>query len=223
MNTYDRADPDSDTVRAHPWTVATADPNHRYRDFRANPALIRSSLEDFLPWSTWPAIDTFYSLLEWLNGADSILESNDCAFEGPHTNSTLQFPKALEVTGRLMILWRELPLNLSRANTEWLKGGIHHYLTQIAPALDYGVVGTTVFHVKYVTLPLPDEQQFGFQLMLSFWSWGDTEEEVMGNLHRTIQNIWEALRTVVREAKESISSHRSPPDPHSGRRQTPPS
>ena len=54
-------------------------------------------------------------------------------------------------------------------------------------------------------LPLPDEQQFGFQLMLSFWSWGDTEEEAMGNLDRTVQNIWEALRAVVREAKESIA------------------
>jgi hypothetical protein len=45
----------------------------------------------------------------------------------------------------------------------------------------------------------------GFQLMLSFWSWGDTEAEVMGNLDRTVQNIWEALRAVVREAKESIT------------------
>jgi hypothetical protein len=205
MKTYDRSDPDTDTVRAHPWTVATADPNNRYWDLKENPALIRSALEDFRPWSAWPAIDTVYRLLEWLNGADSILESNDCAFEGPHTNSTSQFAKGLEATGRLMILWRELPLNLSRANTESLKGAIHHYLTQIDRELDYGVVGTTVCQVKFVTLPLPDAQQFGFQLMLSFWSWGDTEEELMGNLDRTFQNIWEALRAVVREVKESIS------------------
>jgi hypothetical protein len=206
MKTYDHSDPDFDTVRAHPWTVATADPKNRYRDFKENPALIRSSLEDFLPWSAWPAIDTFYSLLEWLNGADSIFESNDCAFEGPCTNCTSRVPKVLEVTGRLMILWRALALNLSRANTEWIQGAIHNSLNQIDPELEYGAVGITVCRVKYVTLPLPDEQKFGFQLMLSFWSWGDTEEEVMANLDRTVENIWEALRAVVGEVKELISS-----------------
>jgi hypothetical protein len=204
MKTYERSDPGLDTVRAHPWTVATTDPNSRYRDFKENPALIRTSLEDFLPWSAWPAIDTFYGLLEWLNGADSLLESNDCAFEGPCTNRTSQVPKVLEATGRLMILWRTLPLNLSRANTEWTKVAILNYLNQIAPELDYGAVGITVYQVKYVALPIPDERQFGFQLMLSFWSWGDTEEEVMANLNRTVRNIWEALRAVAREVEEFI-------------------
>lgn len=206
MKTYDRSDPEPDAVRAHPWTVATADPNSRYLDFKENPALIRTSLEDFLPWSAWPAIDTFYSLLEWLNGANSILESNDCAFEGPCTNCTSRVPKVLEATGRLMILWRTLPLNLSRANTEWIKGTIHNYLNQIDPELEYGAVGITVYQVKYVALPIPEEQQFGFQLMLSFWSWGDTEEEVMANLNRTVRNIWEALRAVVRDVEEFMRS-----------------
>src|SRR5512140_780274 len=98
MKTYDHAGPDPDTVRAHPWTVATLDPSARYMDLKANPALIRLSLEDFLPFSRWPAIDTFYSLLEWLNGPESTLESNDCAFEGPCANPTHGVPKAIEVT-----------------------------------------------------------------------------------------------------------------------------
>jgi hypothetical protein len=42
--------------------------------------------------------------------------------------------------------------------------------------------------------------------MLSFWAWGDTDEEVMGNLDRTFQNIWEALRAVEGEVKASTSS-----------------
>jgi hypothetical protein len=206
MKTYEYSGPDFDIVRAHPWTVANANSSNRYWDLKKNPALIRSSLEDFRPWSAWPGIDTFYRLLEWLNGADSILESNDCAFEGPRTNSTSQFRKGLEATGRLMILWRQLPLNLSRANTERLKEAIHHYLTQIDLELVYGAVGITVCQVKFVTLPLPEAQQLGVQLMLSFWAWGDTDEEVMGNLDRTFQNIWEALRAVEGEVKASTSS-----------------
>jgi len=206
MKTYDRSDPESDAVRSHPWTAATADPNSRYRDFKANPALIRTSLEDFLPFAAWPAIDTFYSLLEWLNGADSIFESNDCAFQGPCANSTPEFPRALEVTGRLMVLWRTLALNLSRANTEWFKAALHHYLNQIDPELEYGVVGISVYRVNYLALTLPDEPNVGFQLMVSFWSWGDTEEEVMANLDRTVRNIWEALRAVVRDATVFIRS-----------------
>jgi hypothetical protein len=196
MKTYDYAGPVSD-VRSHPWTVATLDPTSRYRDLRANPALIRTSLEDFVPWSEWPAIETFYGLLEWLNGAESTLESNDCAFEGPGANPTRDVPKALEATGRLMILWRELPRNLSRANVDRLRAAIHRCLNEIDPDLVYGVVGITVCRVRFITLPLPEEQNVGRQLMLSFWAWGDTEEEVMGNLQRTIRNLWAALRAVV--------------------------
>jgi hypothetical protein len=203
MKSYDHSDPRPGPARAHPWKGTNADPSNRYFDFKKNPALIRTSLEDLRPWSAWPAIDTFYRLLEWLNGADSILESNDCAFTGPCANETPQFAKTLEATGRLMILWRHLPLNLSKGRTEWLKAAIHHYLNRTDPEFEWGAVGITVFQAKYVALRLPDEQQFGFQLMLSFWSWGDTEEEVMTNLDRTFQDISEALSEVVREAKES--------------------
>src|SRR5512141_2167738 len=121
MKTYERADPQAGPARSHPWAGSSVDPGSRYFDLKKNPELIRTALEDFRPWSAWPAVETFYRLLEWLNGPDSILESNDCAFAGPCANETAQFPKALEATGRLMILWRELPLNLAPGPTEWLK------------------------------------------------------------------------------------------------------
>ena len=69
--------------RSHPWTDAVASAASRYYDLKAHPALIRTALEDLLPWSHYAAITQLYELLERLNGATSILESNDCAFSGP--------------------------------------------------------------------------------------------------------------------------------------------
>ena len=201
MNTYDHSDAQSDTIRAHPWTVATSDPRNHYRDFKAAPWAIRTSLEDFTPWSAWPAIDRFHGLVEWINGSSSTLESNDCAFEGPCANSTPRFAKALQATGRLMILWRELELNLDLANTDWLRGELHRALNEIDRDLEFGVVGISVQRVQYLALAPPDERQMGFQLTLSFWAWGDTEAEVMGNLDRTFDGLWKSLRIVTREAE----------------------
>jgi hypothetical protein len=196
MNTYDHSQVESDTIRAHPWTVATSDASSRYHDFKSNPGLIRTALEDFAPWSAWPAIDTFYALVEWINGPDVALESNDCAFEGPCANSTAGFAKTLQATGRLMVLWRELALNLDVANTDRLRLGLHRALNEIDRELEFGVVGITVQRVQYLAVPSPEERQMGFQLILSFWAWGDTEAEVMGNLDRTLDGLWQSLRIV---------------------------
>lgn len=49
--------------RSHPWAGAVASPGCRYYDFKVEPDLIRSVLEDFLPWSHHPAVTTFYLVL----------------------------------------------------------------------------------------------------------------------------------------------------------------
>lgn len=215
MKTYDHAGSDPEEVRAHPWTVSTTDPAARYHDFKANPALVRTSLEDFIPWSGWPAVDSFYELLEWANGPDSTIETNDCAFEGPGANETAGFPKALEVTGRLMILWRDLRLNLVRSNVEWLRSNIHLLLNEADRDFEYGAVGITVCRVRFLALSTASERGVGDQLMLSFWAWGDTEDEVMANLDRTVRNLHASLRAVVVEARGVTG--RDKPGPSGGR------
>ncbi|NOS82266.1 MAG: hypothetical protein HOP32_11870, partial [Nitrospira sp.] len=77
MKVYEHSDPDSLKLRSHPWIDAESDPTNRYYDFKIHPELIRLSLEDMQKWSAYPATETFYRLLEWLNGPDSIFESND--------------------------------------------------------------------------------------------------------------------------------------------------
>ncbi len=139
------------------------------------PELIRSSLEDLQEWATYPAIETFYRLLEWLNGPESVLESNDCALSGATSNTSAEFPQRLQASGRLMILYRDLPLNTSPEQIHRLTNSIAHCLETIDPGFEWGAIGATIMAIRLTTLPGPPEQQRGQQLMLSFWAWGEDE------------------------------------------------
>ena len=182
--------------RSHPWTDTLASSANRYWDLKAAPALIRTALEDFLPFGHQPAIARFYTLLERLNAPASTLESNDCAFTGPHANEAPAMDKRLQCEGRVMILFRELGLNRSPRRVAELKDGLHLYLETLDRDLVWGMIGTTIYPVRYVTLPVAPDQQLGQQLMISFWAWGDSEAELMSNLERVVRNLAQALEHV---------------------------
>jgi hypothetical protein len=105
-----------------------------------------------------------------------------------------------------MILYRPLHLNTNKANADWLKDAIHHYLKQIDPGFGSGVIGTTVMKAQYWTLPVPLKDQGGFQIALHFWAWGDSEEEGMSNLERLFKNLQTALQEVSSEILEETRS-----------------
>lgn len=180
--------------RSHPWTDAVGDARCRYYDLTATPAHIRSSLEDFLPWHRYPAIEDFYTLLEQLNQQGSTLESSDCAFTGPHANDQASFPKALQCSGRVIVLFRALQQNTVPERIEGLKNGLHNTLAQLDPGFQWGMIGTTLIPARY--LELPAQEQRGSQLMISFWAWGDTVADNMDNLRRLFGNLALALRTL---------------------------
>jgi hypothetical protein len=183
--------------RSHPWTDAVSCAGYRYIDLKADPSRIRTSLEDFVPFGHHAAIGDFYALVEWLNGPRSTLESNDCAFTGPQANDIPSVAKALVCSGRIMVLFSELTKNLSRPAIESLKDALHHRLMEIDTAFPWGIIGTTILPVRYVTLPVPEEQKLGHQLMISFWAWGSPEEELMTNLGRVLRNLSRGLHEVV--------------------------
>lgn len=200
MKTYEYAGDAFDEPRSHPWLGAVADPESQYYDLTANPGLIRSSLEDLLPWSRFAGVESIYALLERLNHPQSVLESNDCAFTGPHANEDLTIPKALQCCGRVMVLFRALGRNTERGLVAWLKNELHVELSQLDSAFQWGVIGTTQIPVRYLALPEADGQQLGSQLMISFWAWGDDEADTMQNLARVIKNLTRALRSVTASA-----------------------
>jgi hypothetical protein len=182
--------------RAHPWTHVRQDPDQGYRDFKRNPELIPQALEDFTPWSSYQAIQNFYQLLRDINGPCSQFESNDCAFVGPRTTTDRRSAKSLRCTGRLMILFRDLGLNLSKVCVSWLEEDVTYCLSRFGPDDESGVVGTAVIPVQYLDLP---GTPFGYQLMLSFFAWGNTEKDVMANLDRVFRNLSHALPGPLRD------------------------
>jgi hypothetical protein len=196
VKTYEYAGDPFREPRSHPWRDAVGSAAHRYYDFSVSPAHIRSSLEDFLPWNRFAGVEAFYALLERLNHPKSALESNDCAFSGPHPNEDTSVAKALQCSGRVMILFRALQRNTEDGRIDWLKNELHGALIALDPDFRWGVVGTTSIPVRYLALPENDEQQLGTQLMISFWAWGDREADTMQNFGRLINNLARALRQV---------------------------
>jgi hypothetical protein len=203
MKVYEHSDPDSLKLRSHPWIDAQSDPAYRYYDFKTRPELIRLSLEDLQPWNAYSAVETFYRLLEWLNGSDSIFESNDSAFSGAAATAGTQSSTPLQCSGRLMILYRNLELNTSPEQMHWLTNATAHALNETDPLFEGGAAGATIMSTRFITLPGPPELQMGQQLMLSFWAWGGTELEVMANLDRTLHNLTTALQKASNDIRRS--------------------
>lgn len=179
--------------RSHPWTTSAGNEASRYYDFKAHPHLIRTVLEDFVPWSHYPAVTRLYTLLEHLNSPASDLESNDCVFSAPQPTETPDFGKQLQAEGRVMLLFRELAKNGIKCNLEDLAQRVHMQLATHDRDFEWGLLGTDIPPVRYLALPVPHEQQFGYQLTMWFWAWGDSEAEVMDNLDRVFANLARAL------------------------------
>jgi hypothetical protein len=183
-------------LRSHPWLESKTDLAAHYYDFTIYPQLIRSALEDFVPWGHYGAIETFYALLERLNHPRSAFETNDCEFTGPHGNVEPEIPKAFGCSGRLMLLFRSLEQNTVEASMAALKHALHSNLAELDEAFVWGLVGTTLVPTRYLALPESNGQQLGNQLMISFWAWGDSEADTMLNLGRLFTNLSRALRNV---------------------------
>lgn len=196
MRTYEYAGDPFVEPRSHPWLAAAGDSKSQYYDLTATPARIRSSLEDFVPWRRFAAVESFYALLERLNHAKSTLESNDCAFTGPHENEDLTVSKALQCCGRVMVLFRDLEQNTDERRIKRLNDELLVELTQHDSAFRFGAVGTTQIPVRYLRLPESPAGRLGSQLMISFWAWGDDEADTMQNLARVVKNLARALRVI---------------------------
>ena len=194
MKTCEYAGESFSEPRSHPWTGSTSDGTAAYHDFTLSPELIRDVLEDFTPFQRYPAIEAFYALLERINHPKSTLQSNDCAFTGPHPSEASDARASLECSGRLMLLYRAQQLNTDKTRVAWLAKAFHYQLAHLDPKFTAGIIGTTLVPVRY--LELPEAAQLGQQLMLSFWAFGDSEAATMLNLARLFKNLTQALRGV---------------------------
>lgn len=193
MKVYFGTKPEPSEGRTHPYESSDWS---TYYDFKKQPDMIPEILEDFTPWAHYSAIQRFYKLLAWLNGPESRLESNDCAFRGPEPNASKNFTKRLECGGRLMIFYRNLRLNTQQEFGEALKQAFKHYLALLEPNLEWGAVEICTMPVRYLAISGDETQQMGKEVNLTFWAWGDDEEETMGNLDRVFWALSECCRFV---------------------------
>jgi hypothetical protein len=198
--------------RPHPYEAGSPDQSG-FVDFKTRPESIETVLEDFRPFASRSAIRTFYSFLRWINGPDSHLETNDCAFRVPSAHTDANSNLALGCHGRVYVFYRNLSLNSSSQHSDWLCGKLMQLLDGTDPEFtgQQGVVGFTLNSALQLSLwhgiRLPDgtldtrvdDPGFGRHLMLSFWAYGNDEAEVFQNLDRLFKNIWEATKKLSNE------------------------
>lgn len=193
------------STRMHPWTTAESDESERYYDFIEHPELIETSLEDFVPYDRYPAIRTFYRLLRWLNGADSVFESNDCALANriePNNdkNTPLIAQQTSRISGRLIFFFREHALNADEEATRWLWTNLAREFENTDLKLKLGIVGYSKVLTAYQSLPDPLRELSYLSVCLTFFAWGVSEVGVMNNLNRVFENTLTVLRRLSQKA-----------------------
>jgi hypothetical protein len=180
---------DNPPPRFHPWLDVASSPGAHYHSFVEHPELIPQVLEDFTPFARWPAVQTFYDLLSWLNGPDSPFETNDCGLRPPRIDHSApgiirqRFQSdPLVLHGRLTVLYRDLRLNASMQNVARLKTAIHHAL-QTVP--DFAAA---VFIGQWPHLFTAIDTQ-GLVINLRFWAWGSDEAAVFQSLGSVFESF----------------------------------
>jgi hypothetical protein len=184
--------------RDHPWDFAEKNPEWKYYDFKSHPELIPEVLEDFKSLSSEPAIQRFYRFLEWLNGPDSCLESDDCALRPLEDNPDKQFPKRRRIMGRLMVLFRREDINSYDQNSKLLLECFGFHIDRTRPELSFAAVELARFPTRFTRC----NDAIGYILQLLSYSYGATDDEVMGNLDQLIAGIQTAASEVNRQIRE---------------------
>jgi len=185
---------DNSALRSHPWTSMVSDESSIYMDFKQQPELIRSALEDLIPFKTWDFVEQFYSLIEWVNGGSSLLESNDCTFNSLEDNSDQQYPYAKQCSARLMILFRDIPENCQQKSIDWLMNNIQSMASSMKPSFKAGAIGLAQSPTCYLALgDKPDTGGMGYQVTLNFFAYGHNEED-----------CYESMKEVLKVAQNSL-------------------
>jgi len=154
---------------------------------------------------------------------DPNLETNDCAFQGPHKNLEREkFPKELVCSGRLMFFFRDLERNLSEESAsvwktfqrtgqtpqyrinkqiEWLGNRSLELLEELTKEPVWNCVAVELYPVFYREARTPEPNKFGYQISFQFWAWGEDESETMDNFGLAVQTMLQCLKTVTAEMK----------------------
>lgn len=174
-----------------------SDQSSIYIDFKKTPKLIRHSLEDLLPFKKWEFVETFYSLIEWINSPASLLESNDCTFNAAQENDDGQYPYAKKCSARLMILFRDIPENCQQRSIDWLIQNILHCVASTKLGFRAGAVCLSQNATCYLELgDQPDTGGMGQQVILTFFAYGKNEQRCYESMQQVLSHAYSCLTKV---------------------------
>jgi len=163
--------------RTHPYAGVGAGHGSqgRYYDFKAEPDLVETVLEDFAPHRADVGVQKFLALIRHINRPDAPFETTDCGLtQSLYRSRNSPFPdKAGWIGGRLMLMRRKLEQNCQQT-------AVNRLLRRLTIALRRA--GRTCTHIGFVVGPFPtlfcSTGQRGFQIDIEFAMWGDSFEEV---------------------------------------------
>jgi len=188
---------DSSALRSHPWTAMESDAANIYIDFKKNPKLIRKSLEDLLPFKKSPFVESFYTLIEWVNSPGSLFESNDCTFNAAQDNCDVQYPYAKTCSGRLMILFRDIPENCQQRSIDWLTQNILQSVASSKLGFRAGAIALSQNPTCYLALgDSPDTGGMGQQVVLTFFAYGKNDRRCYENMQQVVEHAHNCLKRV---------------------------
>ncbi|EFR6818657.1 hypothetical protein HYF16_000256 [Salmonella enterica] len=182
--------------RTQPWDKTTG---HQYRpgqyyNFRENPGLIETSLEDFIEHSDQQAIKTFFSLLTWINGDSSALESTDCMFSGTPkvSNVSAIFDCTHSSSGRLEFFLRDIWLNKKEAAIRWMLYKLSLYLQIERPDFRKETFGIVPLVTEYITGDA--NKHSGHRVCIYFDAHGNGIDDVWHSLEIMFSGLTKALK-----------------------------
>ncbi len=188
---------DNSTLRSHPWTHMVENKQFIYIDFKKRPDLIRTSLEDLIPFKKWAFTETFYSLIEWVNSSKSLLESNDCTFTDVEDNPDQQYPFAKKCSGRLMILFRNLPENCQQQSIQWLVNNLLIQVSSIKPGFKTGAICASTSPTCFLSLGDGlDSGGMGYQVTLTFLAYGKNARRCYENMQQVLETAQSSLQRI---------------------------
>ncbi|MEM0983430.1 MAG: hypothetical protein AAGI17_05730 [Planctomycetota bacterium] len=206
MHVYYAQSLERNVPRSHPWTHAESDATEQYVDFRARPELIRTELEDFVPLGNDPAAERFFELIEWLNGDESVLETNDAAFADLTPNPDRdRVPFAMRASGRVHLFMRELRHNIGFAGAVSITNALGHHLGRTDDGWRDGRVGLARLPVHFAQIE-DAENRLGWLHEIHLFSYGNSEREVLDAFARCTRNVRVACEALSRELAAAMAA-----------------
>lgn len=176
--------------RTFPYAGVGHDSRGRYYDFKAEPDLIDTVLEDFVPHRAYEGVQRFFVLIRHINRPDAPFETTDCGLtQSLYQSRNSPFPdKSGWVGGRLMLMRRNLDQNCQQT-------AVNRLLKRFRSALRRS--GRGCAYIGFVIGPFPtvfcSTGRRGFQIDTEFAMWGDSFDEAMRRFSDVVMVIEKAI------------------------------